>query len=73
MVGVALGGVRERGRVGREEERRRRRKEENGERKMEKEKSEEKEKEKEKGREIRGEPFGGDHDVGRARAAAAAA
>ena len=45
---------------------------------MEKEKREEKEKEKEKGRErekreIRGEPFGGNHDAGRARAAVAAA
>ena len=46
---------------------------------MEKEKREEKEKEKGKGererekRDIHGEPFGGDHDAGQARAAVAAA
>ena len=41
---------------------------------MEKRKRKEKEKEKEgeRKREIRGEPFGGDHDAGRARAAVAA-
>ena len=53
-----------------------------GEKKMEKEKEngkkgkekkKKKEKEGERKREIRGEPFGGDHDEGRARAAVAAA
>ena len=37
-----------------------------------KRKEKEKEKEGERKREIRGEPFGGDHDAGRARAAVAA-
>ena len=52
-----------------------RRREENGEgkRKWKKRKRKEKEKEGERKREIRGEPFGGDHDAGRARAAVAAA
>ena len=41
--------------------------------KKRKRKEKEKEKEGERKREIRGEPFGGDHDAGRARAAVAAA